>query len=82
MAFDKKDPLDVALEIKRHFARVAASRDKHQPGQVGYLVGVMLWWLVVFAALLIATVDWKIAAIVASAACWFWPLLMPSRLKR
>ena len=81
MALDK-DPLDVALDIKRHFARVAASRDKHQPGQVGYLMGVMLWWVVVFAALMIATVGWKTAAIGASIVCWFCPLLTRPKLRR
>jgi len=43
MAFDK-DPLDVALEIKRGFARTVASKDKPAGLEPGYLLGVVACW--------------------------------------
>ena len=50
MALDK-DPLDVALEIKRGFARTVASKDKPAGLEPGYLLGVAVWWLVAFGGL-------------------------------
>ena len=57
MAFDK-DPLDVALDIKRHFARTVASRDKPARIAGGYVLGVAIWWLVIFAGLSVAGMGW------------------------
>ena len=81
MAFDK-DPLDVALDIKRHFAKVAASRERQPVENIGYLLGAIIWWLVVFAALSLFGVAWQTAAIAAGVLCWFWPLLLQLRLIR
>ena len=75
MAFDK-DPLDVALEIKRNFARTVASRDKQAKIDGGYLLGVGVWWLVAFTALSIVGVTWVLAAILASVLCGFWPVFL------
>jgi hypothetical protein len=77
MALDK-DPLDVALDIKRHFARTVASRDKPAKIDGGYVLGVALWWLVIFAGLSVAGVGWIVAALVATLLCGFWPILTRS----
>jgi hypothetical protein len=77
MPFDK-DPLDVALEIKRNFARVVASRDKPARIDGGYVLGVALWWLVIFAGLSVAGMGWIGAALLATVLCGFWPLLTRS----
>ena len=74
MAFDK-DPLEVALEIKRGFARTVASRDKPSLLNIGYALGVLLWWTIAFATLSIAGAGTLAAALIAAVACWFWPLL-------
>ena len=71
-----KDPLDVALEIKRNFARTVARRDKEVGLDPEYLLGVAVWWLVAFGALSIIGVTWIPAAIIAAIACWFWPVLL------
>ena len=75
MALDK-DPLDVALEIKRGFARTVASKDKPAGLEPGYLLGVVVWWLVAFGGLSIIGVSWIPAAILAAIACWFWPVFL------
>ena len=75
MAFDK-DPLDVALEIKRGFARTVASKDKPAGLEPGYLLGVVVWWLVAFGGLSIIGVSGIPAAILAAIACWFWPVFL------
>jgi hypothetical protein len=77
MALDK-DPLDVALDIKRHFARTVASRDRPAKIDGGYVLGVALWWLVIFAGLSVAGVGWIAAALVATLLCGFWPILTRS----
>ncbi len=71
-----KDPLDVALDIKRGFARTAASRDRPARIDGDYLVGVAVWWLVLFAALSIVSVGSIPATIVAAMLCWFWPVVL------
>jgi hypothetical protein len=71
-----KDPLDVALDIKRGFARTAASRDRPARIDGDYVLGVAVWWFVVFAALSIVGVTWLPAAVVASILCWFWPVVL------
>jgi hypothetical protein len=71
-----KDPLDVALDIKRGFARTAASRDRPARIEGEYLMGVAMWWLVVFAALSIVGVGWLLSAIAAAVLCWFWPVVL------
>ncbi len=71
-----KDPLDVALDIKRGFARTAASRDRPARIDGKYLLGVVVWWFVLFAALSIVGVSWIPAAIVAAMLCWFWPVVL------
>ena len=77
MALDK-DPLDVALDIKRHFARTVASRDRPARIDGGYVLGVALWWLVIFAAASIAGLGWIGAALLATVLAGFWPLLTRS----
>jgi hypothetical protein len=77
MAFDK-DPLDVALDIKRHFARTVASRDRPARIDRGYVLGVAVWWLVIFAALSVADMNWIVAALLATLLSGFWPLLTRS----
>jgi hypothetical protein len=75
MAFDDKDPLDVALDIKRHFARTAASREKRSFLDIGYGVGVVMWWIVICAAARVAGLGWLVACLAASVLCWFWPVV-------
>jgi hypothetical protein len=75
MPFDK-DPLDVALEIKRGFARTVASKDRPAGLESGYLLGVAVWWLVAFGGLSIVGVSWIPAAILAAIVCWFWPVVL------
>ena len=77
MALDK-DPLDVALDIKRHFARTVASRDKPARIDGGYVLGVALWWLVIFGGASIAGLGWVLAALLATILCGFWPILTRS----
>lgn len=74
MALDK-DPVDVGVDIKRGFARIVASCERPPLENIGYLVGAILWWLVILAALAIVGVSWLPAAILAGGLCWFWPLL-------
>ena len=73
-----KDPLDVALDIKLHFARTVASRDRPAKIDRGYVLGAGLWWLVIFGGLSIAGTDWLIAAVLALVLCAFWPLVVRS----
>jgi hypothetical protein len=75
MAFDDRDPLDVALDIKRAFAKTVASREKQSFLNVGYALGVVIWWVVVFASFAIAGAGWPLGAIVASVVCWLWPVI-------
>jgi hypothetical protein len=75
MAFDK-DPLDVALEIKRGFEKTISSSDKPAKIDAEYVLGVAVWWFVLFAALSIAGVSWVPAAIVAALLCGFWPVVL------
>ena len=77
MAFDK-DPLDVALDIKRNFARTVASRDKPAKIDGGYVLGAGIWWLVIFAGLSLAGMGWIGAALLATLLCGFWPILTRS----
>ena len=77
MAFDK-DPLDVALDIKRNFARTVASRDKPAKIDGGYVLGAGIWWLVIFAGLSLAGMGWIGAALLATLLCGFWPVLTRS----
>jgi hypothetical protein len=77
MAFDK-DPLDVALDIKRNFARTVASRDKPAKIDGGYVLGAGVWWLVIFAGLSVAGMGWIGAALLATLLCGFWPVLTRS----
>ncbi len=71
-----KDPLDVALDIKRGFEKTVASTDKPAPIDGEYLLGVAVWWLVLFAALSIVGVSMLPAALVAAILCWFWPVVL------
>ena len=71
-----EDPLDVALQIKHGFAKTVASRDKPATVDAGYLLGVAVWWLVVFAGLSIIGVSWLPAAIIAALLCGFWPVFL------
>ena len=73
--FDK-DPLDVALDIKRGFAKTVASRDRPPKVDGGYVLGVAVWGLVAFAALSIVGMGWVPAAILAAILCWFWPVFL------
>jgi len=74
MALDK-DPVDVGVDIKRGFARTVASRERPPLENIGYLIGAIVWWLVIFAALSIVGLNWLPAVILAGGLCWFWPLL-------
>lgn len=71
-----KDPLDVALDIKRGFARTAVSRDRPARIDGGYVLGVAVWWVVAFAALSIAGMGWVPAALLATVLCGFWPVFL------
>lgn len=71
-----KDPLDVALDIKRGFARTAVSRDRPARIDGGYVLGVAVWWFVAFAALSIAGMGWVPAALLATVLCGFWPVFL------
>jgi hypothetical protein len=71
-----RDPLDVALEIKRSFARLVTRRGKEAGLDPEYLLGVAVWWLVAFVGLSIAGVSWIPAAIIAAIVCWFWPVFL------
>jgi hypothetical protein len=77
MALDK-DPLDVALDIKRHFARTVASRDRPAKIDGGYVLGTAIWWVVIFAGASIAGIGWLGAALLATVLCGFWPVLTRS----
>jgi hypothetical protein len=70
-----KDPLDVALDIKRGFARTVASSDKPASVDPGYLLGVAVWWLVIFAAASIVRLGWMPAALIATVVAGFWPVV-------
>lgn len=72
----EKDPLDVALDIKKGFARTVVSRDRPARIDADYLIGVVVWWFVAFAAASIVGLTAWPAAIVASLTCWFWPLVL------
>jgi hypothetical protein len=73
-----KDPLDVALDIKRNFARVVASRDRPAKIDRGYVLGAAVWWAVIFAGLSIAGMGWAAAVLLATLLCGFWPVLTRS----
>ena len=77
-----KDPLDVALDIKRSFARLVTRRRKEAGLDPEYLLGVAVWWLVAFAGLSIAGMSWIPAAIIAAIICWFWPVFLLFDRKR
>jgi hypothetical protein len=81
MALDK-DPLDVALDIKRNFARVAASRERPPIEHIGYLIGAIMWWVVIFAALSLIGLAWLPASVLAAILCWFWPLVVRLDMSR
>jgi hypothetical protein len=71
-----KDPLDVALDIKRGFEKTVTSGDKPARIDGEYVLGVAVWWLVAFAALSIVGVHALPAAIVAGILCGFWPVVL------
>jgi len=71
-----EDPLDVALDIKRGFAKTVASTDKPTEIDPDFWLGVVIWWVVCFAALTIVGANWLLAAILASVLCWFWPVVL------
>jgi hypothetical protein len=71
-----EDPVEVGVAIKRGFEKTIASHDKPPPVDAGYLLGVAVWWLVIFAGLSIAGVSWLPAAILAAILCGFWPVFL------
>ena len=71
-----EDPVDVGVRIKRGFEKTVSSNDRPLPVDRGYLLGVAVWWLVVFAGLSIAGVSWMPAAVVAAILCGFWPVFL------
>ena len=71
-----KDPLDMALEIKRGFEKTVTSSDKPARIDGDYVLGVAVWWFVLFGALSIVGVGPVPAAIVAGIFCWFWPVVL------
>lgn len=76
MARLDRDPLDVALEIKRGFEKTVASSDKPARIDGEYLLGVAVWALVLFAAFSIAGMPWIPAILLAAMAAWFWPVVL------
>ena len=70
------DPLDVALDIKRHFARTVATRERPAKIDRGYVLGVVVWWLVIFAAASVAGLGWIGAALLATVLAGFWPVVL------
>jgi hypothetical protein len=71
-----KDPLDLALQIKRGFERTIASSERPASLDPGYLLGVAVWWLVIFAAGSIVGLSWLPATLVATLVCGFWPVVL------
>ena len=71
-----EDPVELGVTIKRGFEKTVASSDKPARIDGEYLLGVAVWWLVLFAALSIVGVGWGPAAIVAAILCWFWPVVL------
>ena len=55
-----------------------ASRDKPARIDGGYVAGVALWWLVIFAGLSVVGLGWIGAALLATVLAGFWPLLTRS----
>jgi hypothetical protein len=70
------DPLDVALQIKRGFEKTVVSGDRPKPVDSGYVLGVAIWWLVIFAAASIVGLAWIPAAMIATLVCGFWPIVL------
>ncbi len=71
-----EDPLDVALQIKRGFEKTISSSDKPAKIDAEYVLGVVVWWLVIFAGLSIAGMRGVPAAILAAILCGFWPVFL------
>jgi len=71
-----QDPVDLGVAIKRGFEKTIASRDRPARIEGEYVLGVAVWWSVIFAALSIVSMDWLPAAVVAAILCWFWPVVL------
>jgi hypothetical protein len=71
-----EDPVDVGVAIKRGFERTVASSDRPARIDGDYLLGVAVWWMVLFAALSIVGVTWVAAAVIAAILCGFWPVVL------
>ena len=71
-----EDPVDVGVTIKRGFEKTISSPDKPAKIDADYLLGVVVWWFVIFAGLSIAGVSWVPAAILAAILCGFWPVVL------
>jgi hypothetical protein len=72
----EEDAVDLGVAIKRGFEKTIASRDKPARIEGEYVLGVAVWWSVIFAALSIASVDWLPAAVLAAILCWFSPIIL------
>jgi len=72
----EEDPVEVGVAIKRGFEKTIASQDKPARIDADYLLGVAVWWLVIFVGLSIIGVSWVPAAILAAILCWFWPVVL------
>jgi hypothetical protein len=71
-----EDPVDVGVAIKRGFEKTIASPDKPASVDAGYVLGVAVWWLVIFVGLSNAGMSWIPAAILAAILCGFWPVVL------
>ena len=71
-----QDAVDLGVAIKRGFEKTVASRDRPARIEGDYVLGVAVWWLVIFAALSIAGVGWVLAALIAGLFCGFWPVVL------
>jgi len=71
-----RDPLDLALQIKRGFEKTVVSGDKPKPVDSGYVIGVVVWWMVIFAAASVVGLGWIPAAMIATLVCGFWPVVL------
>jgi len=71
-----KDPLDVALDIKRGFEKTVNSSDRPARIDGEYVLGVAIWWLVIFVAASIVSIGWMAAGLLATVLCGFWPVVL------
>lgn len=71
-----RDAVELGIAIKRGFEKTVASPDRPKPIDRQYLLGVVLWAIVLFVAGAIAGLSWLPAALLALLLCWFWPVVL------